>query len=119
MVRRFVYAVFILPALIGCATARTRGHIVDTSFDDAKLVMEQRIELERQSAIIADLERIVQSGARNLAEAERRLGSLEQGNIELAEWLARVDEFVRRIIEVKRELESVQFPDSGTDAGEG
>ena len=119
MVRRFVYGGFVLSALIGCATAQVRNHIVDTSFDDVRIVMEQRIELERQSAIIADLERIVQSGARNLAEAERRLGSLEQGNIEFAEWLSRVDEFVRRVIEIKRELESVQLPDSGTDATEG
>ena len=117
--RRIVYAICFASFFVGCATGHIRHVAGGNPFADAALIAEQRIELERQSRIIADLERIIQSGAKHLDEAERYLGELEQGNIEFAEWLRRVDEFVRRVIEVKRELETIQPADGGADAGEG
>lgn len=99
--------------LFSCATNRPA---VD-SWADASLVAEQRLEIERQRKYIADLERIIQSGSENLRAAAGYLGELEQGNYDFADWLRRVDQFVRAVIDEQRKLEAVQQSDSGTDAG--
>jgi hypothetical protein len=101
----------------GCATSPARPG--PDAWGDATLVAGQRAVIERQREYIGDLERVIQTGADNLRNAEERLGSLEGGNIEFADWLRRVDEFVRAVIAEQRRLEQVQFADSGTDAGEG
>ncbi len=119
--RRTIYGIIAIISVVyitGCATAYSRGGTNAQSWEDAALVSEQRLELERQSKLIADLERIIQSGAADLAEAERYLGEFETGNLDLADWLRRVDEFVRRVITVQRELEAVQRTDSGENAAE-
>jgi small-conductance mechanosensitive channel len=100
----------------GCNTSPARTGT--GAWEDATLIAEQRAVIERQREYIGDLERIIQAGAGNLREAEDRLGSLEQGNIEFKDWLQRVDEFVRAVIAEQRKLEQVQFANGGTGAGE-
>jgi hypothetical protein len=115
--RRMIYVAVILSALfIGCTSGRPA---VISGWENASLVTEQRLEIERQRQYIADLERIIQSGSENLRAAEQYLGELEQGNTDLADWLRRVDEFVRAVITVQREFESVQRANRPEDAGEG
>jgi small-conductance mechanosensitive channel len=106
---------FIFVLLSGCATGG--GTRTDTTWEDATLIAEQQAVIERQREYISDLVRIIQAGAGNLREAEERLGSLEQGNIEFKDWLQRVDDFVRAVIAEQRRLEQVQFTNSGADAG--
>jgi len=115
--RRIFYVIIFAVIFAGCLSTNSHHISTGSSWDDARLVAEQRLELERQSKLIADLERIIQSGAENLAEAERYLGEFEQGNLDLEDWLRRVDEFVRRVIAVQRELENIQRTNSGENAG--
>jgi len=116
--RRIYVSIFLCAALVvSCRTSSDR--IIVNSWDDAALVAEQRLELERQSAYIAELERALQRGIEDLRAAREYLDSLESTNIEFGAWLQRVDEFVREIIRIQQELERVQRTNSGTDAGEG
>jgi small-conductance mechanosensitive channel len=118
--RRLFYVIVIAVITIFFGTCKTTDsrHIAPDVWSDATLVAEQRAIIERQREYISDLERIIQTGANNLRNAEERLGSLEDGNIEFANWLQRVDKFVRAVIAEQRRLEQVQFANSGTDAGE-
>ena len=106
-------AIFLALVFYGCST----GRIAVDGWGDAGLAAEQRLTIEQQRSYIGELELAIQRGAGNLREAEGRLGSLEGGNRSLEGWLRRVDEFVRAAIAVQRELEGVQRPDSGEDAG--
>jgi len=107
----FIVALF----FVSCTTA---GRHVGDTWGDASLVTEQRIEIEQQQQLIINLERIIQRGAEHLRAAEERLGNLEGRNFYFEDWLQRVDQFVRAVIRVQRELEEVQLSNSGADAGE-
>jgi len=113
--RRLLYAIIIAIIFIGCRTAGTTPN----GFSDAMLVAEQRLELERQSAYIAELERSLQRGVEDLRAAREHFNSLESTNLEFRAWLQRVDEFVREIIRIQSELERVQRSNSGANAGTG
>ncbi len=119
-VNKIIKGVFyaILPLfLLSCTT--TRNGTTPSGFIDASLVADQRLELEKQKHYISELERVIQSGAISIREAREYLGELEKENIDLRDWLQRVDTFVRRIAEVERSLDDVQLPNSSEDAGEG
>ena len=98
--------------LCSCAVRPAVG-----SWDDAVVVAEQRYIIEQQREYIDSLERVIQSGSEHLRRAKEGLGSFEAGNIEFGEWLLRVDEFVRAVIEEQRRLEAVQQPDWREAAG--
>ncbi len=105
-----ISTIFILA--VGC---RSTG--ATNSWGDASAAAGQREIIEQQRQRITELERFIEAGAEHLAEAERRLGSLEQGNSDLEDWICRVDAFIRAVIAEQRRLEDVQRADSGTDAG--
>jgi len=117
--RRFIYATIIIAIFFSaCQTdgnTRRGGH--GSSWDDAMLVAEQRLELERQRQLIADLERIIQSGSDALTAATQYLGELGNQNLDLDDWLQRVDGFVRSVIGVQQQLDRVQQTESGANAG--
>jgi hypothetical protein len=82
--RRMIYVVVvILSALFICCTSGRPAVI--SGWENASLVAEQRLEIERQRQYIDDLERIIQSGSENLRAAEQYIGELEQGNTGLAD----------------------------------
>jgi len=113
--KSFVFFIFMVLLIGGCNTSP--GRTGNDAWEDAAIIAEQRAAIERQREYIGDLERAIQAGASNLRNAEERLGSLEQGNIEFKDWLQRVDDFVRAVIAEQRRLEQVQRANSGADAG--
>jgi len=119
IIKEFIYALLIAIIIVFTSCQSTGNtHNTNTGFADAQLVAEQRLELERQRQLIAELERIIRSGSSALAEAERYLGELDTTNLDWEDWLRRVDEFVRRVIAVQRELGRIQSTDSGENARE-
>lgn len=100
--------------LASCAT----GAPVD-SWGDAGVIAEQKRTIDEQRERISELERVIQSGAEHLREAEERLGSLEDGNLDFERWLKSVDAFIRAVIDEQRKLEGIQRTDREPDAGAG
>jgi hypothetical protein len=106
VLRRLLYAIFLTGAVFALFSCATRVVYVPISTDE--VVLEQRDEIERQREIIGELERVIRTGAEHLAEAESIIVGLEAGSIDFADWLQRVDTFVRRVIAVQRLFDAVQ-----------
>lgn len=119
-IRRIIYAVIIftitVTAFMGCCTHR--HNVSGSSWDNASLVAEQRIIIEQQQSRFEYMERIVDEVQSNLGRAVDAVIAGIDGNTDIQNQFAVIDQFVRSVIEGKRRLENIQLADSGTDAGE-
>jgi len=107
------FIIIICMVFPGCVSRPLVG-----SWDNASLVAEQRIIIERQQQYIDSMGWLIQSGATNLQAAIEELGKLNELHEDFGEWLWRVDRFVRAVIAEQQRLERLQLPNSAENAGE-
>ena len=117
IMRRFLYAYIIAILFTGCCTIQ-RPNVSGSSWDNAALVAEQRLEIERLRNDFYNMGRLVGSSADGIDRAAERLsGSLNRIS-SIEDVLDAMDEYVRSIERENRQLRELQRANWPKDAGE-